>query len=81
MQYCDIFGEVRQRVAAFKNWLELYGDKTFYGKLDEDEYLEHAYRFLFCAAFKEFIEFCAKKEGLTLDEYCLSEHINKEELY
>jgi hypothetical protein len=32
--------------------------------------LDEAYRFLYTAASKGFMEFCAKKEGMTVDEYC-----------
>ena len=80
MQYCDIFTETRQRVAAFMNWKSLYGDTSEYGKIHEDEYLEQVYSFLFCTATREFIEFCAMKEGLTFEEYCTSLEINPDEL-
>lgn len=72
MQYDEIFVEVRQRVAAFKYWKEYWStDKLIsYGKVSQDEYLDEAYRFLYTSASKGFIEFCAKKEGMLLGEYC-----------
>ena len=72
IQYDEIFSEVRQRVAAFKYWKEYWGnDKlTSYVKVDQDEYLDEAYRFLYTSASKGFMEFCAKKEGMDFDEYC-----------
>lgn len=71
MQYDKIFGEVRQRVAAFKYWQEFCHLQGLYSPLvAEDEYLDEAYRFLYTSASKGFIEFCAKKEGMALGEYC-----------
>jgi len=71
MQYDEIFIEVRQRVAAFKYWQEFTHQQNMYGvSTSEDEYLDEAYRFLFTTASKDFIEFCAKKEGVEFDEYC-----------
>ena len=68
VQYGEVFPEVRQRVAAFKYWQEFILSK-FYG-VDEDDYLDEAYRFLYTSASKDFMEFCAKKEGMTVGEYC-----------
>ena len=74
MQYGNIFVEVRQRVAAFKYWREYWkgrGQNTYpYGGVEESEYLDDAYRFLFTTASKDFIGFCAKKEGVDFEEYC-----------
>lgn len=72
MQYDEIFVEVRQRVASFQYWKEYWGnDKlTSYGEVSQDEYLDDAYRFLYTSASKEFMEFCAKKEGMLLGQYC-----------
>jgi hypothetical protein len=38
--------------------------------MSESEYLDDAYRFLFTTACRTFMEFCAKKEGMALGEYC-----------
>ena len=74
MQYGDIFVEVRQRVAAFRYWREFWEKRGQndcpYGGVAEGEYLDAAYRFLFCTAARYFIEFCAKKEEMALGEYC-----------
>ena len=72
MQYDRIFVEVRQRVAAFKYWQEFWKgrvEKSSYGDVPEEDYLDEAYRFLFTSASKDFMEFCAKKEGVEFDEY------------
>lgn len=74
MQYDEIFVEVRQRVAAFKYWCEFWNNtahETYpYGGVSESDYLDGAYRFLFTTACRTFMEFCAKKEGMALGEYC-----------
>lgn len=74
MQYDEIFVEVRQRVAAFRYWREFWNKtahETYpYGGVSESEYLDDAYRFLYTSASRGFIEFCAKKEGMALGEYC-----------
>ena len=70
MQYGDIFVEVRQRVAAFKYWNEFLGCTDSYGHVKEGDYLDDAYRFLFTTASRDFIGFCAKKEGVDFKEYC-----------
>ena len=73
VQYDEIFPEVRQRVAAFKYWKEFmkgHSEKSSYGEVPEEDYLDEAYQFLFTYASKDFMEFCAKKEGMTVDEYC-----------
>ena len=74
VQYGKIFPEVRQRVAAFKYWKEFCEGSAMelptYGVSDEDDYLDEAYRFLYTSASKDFIEFCASKEGMDLNEYC-----------
>lgn len=69
IQYNDIFVEVRQRVAAFQYWKEFTNQTGIYG-ITESHYLDEAYRFLYTSASKDFMEFCAKKEGMTVDEYC-----------
>lgn len=69
IQYNDIFVEVRQRVAAFQYWKEFTNQTGIYG-ITETDYLDEAYRFLYTSASKGFMEFCAKKEGMPLDEYC-----------
>jgi hypothetical protein len=80
IQYCDIFVEVRQRVAAFKYWNEYLGCSDSYGNDTEEEYLDAAYRFLFTSASKRFIEFCAKKEEMWLGEYCYMLGIKESDL-
>ena len=82
IQYNDIFVEVRQRVAAFKYWKEYWGtDKmTSYGKVDQDEYLDEAYRFLYTSASEGFMKFCAKKEGMDFNEYCEMLDVSPEKL-
>lgn len=73
IQYDEVFPEVRQRVSAFKYWQEFWKgrvEKSSYGDVPEEDYLDEAYRFLFTSASKDFMEFCAKKEGMTVDEYC-----------
>ena len=79
MQYDEIFVEVRQRVAAFKYWKEFNKDTFEWGK-NENEYLDEAYRLLYTSASKGFIEFCAKKEGMALGEYCDMLGINESDL-
>ena len=75
IQYGEVFPEVRQRVAAFRYWQEYMNDRLFfvgkssYGVFPENEYLDSAYRFLYTSASKEFMEFCAKKEEMSLDKY------------
>ena len=69
IQYDEVFPEVRQRVAAFQYWKEFTNQTGIYG-MSEEFYLDEAYRFLFTSASKDFMEFCAKKEGMTVDEYC-----------
>jgi hypothetical protein len=73
IQYDEVFPEVRQRVAAFKYWQEFWKGRSGeyrYGTSSEEDYLDDAYRFLYTSASKDFMEFCAKKEGMTVDEYC-----------
>ena len=89
IQYDDVFPEVRQRVAAFRYWHEYMKDRfdeSSYGVSPENDYLDSAYRFLYTSASKEFMEFCAKKEEMSLDEYlkmldvCMEDLICKGEL-
>ena len=72
IQYGKVFPEVRQRVAAFRYWQEYLKGRSAessYGVSTERDYLEDAYRFLYTSASKNFLEFCAKKEEMSLDEY------------
>lgn len=84
MQYGDIFVEVRQRVCAFKYWRKFWknrGQNNYpYGRVDESEYLDDAYRFLFTTASRDFIEFCAHMEFADFDEYCGWLGINQKDL-
>lgn len=79
IQYDDIFVEVRQRVAAFQYWKEFTNQTGIYG-ITETDYLDEAYRFLYTSASKGFMEFCAKKEGMPLDEYCEMLGVRQEDL-
>ena len=79
MQYGDIFNEVRQRVAAFQYWKEFTNQTDIYG-ITESYYLEEVYRFLFTTASREFIKFCAEKEGMNFEEYCRSLEIDLSKL-
>lgn len=79
IQYDDIFVEVRQRVAAFQYWKEFTNQTGLYG-ITESDYLDEAYRFLYTSASKGFMEFCAKKEGMPLDEYCDMLGVRQEDL-
>lgn len=79
IEYNDIFIEVRQRVAAFKYWQE-YMFTKFYG-MDEGDYLDEAYRFLYTSASKGFMEFCAKKEGMSYNKYCKGLGVDPEDLF
>ena len=72
IEYGKVFPEVRQRVAAFRYWQEYLKGRfveSSYGVSTERKYLDSAYRFLYTTASKEFLEFCAKKEGMLLDKY------------
>ena len=75
IEYGKMFPEVRQRVVAFRyqqEYLKAFSGEFScgsYGVTTEREYLDSAYRFLYTSASKEFLEFCAKKEGMTLDKY------------
>ena len=79
IQYNDIFVEVRQRVAAFQYWKEFTNQTGLYG-ITESDYLDEAYRFLYTSASKGFMEFCANKEGMSLDEYCDTLGVCQEDL-
>ena len=48
--------------------------------MTEDDYLDSAYRFLNSTMDKEFIEFCAKKEGMEFPAYCREMDIDEKEL-
>lgn len=78
--YGDIFVEVRQRVAAFRYFKEFTGDVDAFSYMDEPDYLDEAYRFLYSSASKSVIAFCAGKEGMTFDNYCSVMGVKKEEL-
>lgn len=84
IQYGEIFVEVRQRVAAFKYWRKFLKSKSLesypYGGVDENEYLDEAYRFLYMSASQAFIEFCANKENVGFDAYCDDMGIDKGKL-
>ena len=83
-QYKDIFVEVRQRIAAFRYWQEFWNNTAHemctYNSVPENEYLDEAYRFLFTTASKTFLEFCAKKEGMSFDKYCKMLDVDPAEL-
>lgn len=72
IEYGKVFPEVRQRAVVFQYWQEYLKDRfveSSYGVSTEREYLDSAYRFLYKSASKEFLEFCAKKDGMPLDKY------------
>ena len=79
MTASDIFISVRQRVAAFQYWKEFTNQTGLYG-ITESDYLDEAYRFLNTSASREFIEFCAKKEGMDFKDYCSTMGIDEKEL-
>lgn len=79
VQYDEIFPEVRQRVAAFQYWKEFTNQTGIYG-ITESFYLDEAYRFLYTSASKDFMEFCAKKEGMKFNEYCKGLGVDIEDL-
>ena len=69
MDYGSIFVSVRQRVAAFQYWKEFTSQTGLYG-ITESDYLDEVYRFLYTSASRDFIEFCADKEGMEFHAYC-----------
>ena len=72
IEYGKVFPEVRQRALVFQYWQEYLNGrsvKSSYGVSTEMDYLDDAYRFLYTSASKEFMEFCAKKDGMSLDKY------------
>ena len=77
MTASDIFISVRQRQVAFCYWQEFWHGSSQYGELLEDEYLDEAYRFLNSSMNREFIEFCAKKEGMDFKDYCRTMDIDE----
>lgn len=79
MTASDIFISVRQRVAAFQYWKEFTNQTGLYG-ITESDYLDEAYRFLNTSASRDFIEFCAKKEGMGFHAYCREMDIDEKEL-
>ena len=79
IQYNDIFVEVRQRVAAFQYWKEFTNQTGLYG-ITESDYLDEAYRFLYTSASRDFIKFCAKKEGMNFKDYVREMDIDEKEL-
>lgn len=76
----SIFISVRQRQVAFCYWQEFWHGSSQYGELPEDEYLEEVYRFLNTSASKDFIKFCAVKEGMEFHAYCRAMEIEEERL-
>lgn len=80
MTASDIFISVRQRQVAFCYWQEFWHGRSQYGELAEDEYLDSAFRFLNSSMNREFIEFCAKKEGMDFKDYCSTMDIDEKEL-
>lgn len=81
IQYGDIFVEVRQRSAAFQYWKEFTNQTPtgLYGIADSD-YLDEVYRFLYMSASRDFIKFCAVKEGMEFHAYCRAMEIDEKEL-
>lgn len=79
MTASDIFISVRQRVAAFQYWKEFTNQTGLYG-ITESDYLDEAYRFLNTSASRDFIKFCAKKEGMDFKDYCREMDIDEKEL-
>lgn len=75
----SIFISVRQRSAAFRYYNEWLGSSG-YGHIEESEYLEDAYRFLNASASRDFIKFCAAKEGMEFHAYCREMEIEEERL-
>ena len=72
IEYGKVFPEVRQRALVFQYWQEYLNGrsvKSSYGVSTERDYLDDAYLFLYTSASKEFMEFCAKKDGMSLDKY------------
>lgn len=76
----SIFISVRQRSAAFRYFNEWLGGSSGYGHIKESEYLEDAYRFLNASASRDFIKFCAVKEGMEFHDYCRAMGIEEERL-
>ena len=80
MDYGSIFISVRQRSAAFLYFNEWLGGKSGYGHIKEPDYLDDAYRFLNTTASRDFIKFCADKEGMDFGTYCRAMEIDEEKL-
>ena len=76
----DIFISVRQQRMAFTYWMDFWHGGSQYGELPEDEYLDEVFRFLNSTMDREFIEFCAKKEGMDFKDYCSTMDIDEKEL-
>lgn len=73
MEYGDLFASVRQRVAAFKYYLEFNDCKNYFNSETEDDYIDNAYRFLYTTVIDinndKFLKFCAKKEKMSYKDY------------
>lgn len=59
-QICDVFSEVRQRVAAYKLHCKMYGKRC-----PDDDTLDDVFRFLYGSCTDDFLQFCAKEEGFS----------------
>lgn len=84
IEYGKVFPEVRQRAVVFQYWQEYLKGRfveSSYGVSTERDYLDSAYRFLYTSASKEFLAFCAKKEGMSLDRYLEMLGVCMEDLY
>ena len=60
----DLFCEVRQRVAAYKYYREFWKKNDVPKDIQDDDYLDEAYRFLYSTVDPNFILFCAEKEKM-----------------
>lgn len=70
LTYGDIFEELKERVDAFRLYTE-YADLDLSDENNTfDEQLSVIYGFLDAKVERDFIEFCAKKNGMKFDKYC-----------
>lgn len=80
IQNGDIFVEVSQRVSAFMLY-EVYCNLDLSDEnCTREDQLDAIYRFLYSHACKNFIAYCAKHEGMTLDKYCKIMKIDQNQL-
>lgn len=79
IQYGEVFRSVRQRCAAFR-YYQIFSSSTEVYGINEMDYLDAAYRFLYSTATKDFIEFCAKQEDMDFDKYCDMLELDKTQL-